>query len=57
MDFINDIIKSISSSPGVYQFKDEKGDIIYIGKAKNLKKGYHHILIKINSIVIKLKFL
>ena len=38
MDFINDIIKSISSSPGVYQFKDEKGDIIYIGKAKNLKK-------------------
>ena len=29
MDFINDIIKSISSSPGVYQFKDEKGDIIY----------------------------
>ncbi len=32
------MIRSISSSPGVYQFKDANGDIIYIGKAKDLKK-------------------
>ncbi len=25
-------------NPGVYYFKDQKGDVIYVGKAKNLKK-------------------
>jgi excinuclease ABC subunit C len=30
-------IPSLPSSPGVYQFRDLKGGIIYIGKAKNLK--------------------
>lgn len=29
---------SIPNSPGCYLFKDDKGKIIYIGKAKNLKK-------------------
>lgn len=31
-------IKSLPSTPGVYQFKDEQGQIVYIGKAKNLRK-------------------
>lgn len=31
-------LTSLPSSPGVYQFYDSKGTIIYIGKAKNLKK-------------------
>ena len=31
-------IKSIPDQPGVYQFYDKNGVIIYIGKAKNLKK-------------------
>ena len=31
-------LKSLPEDPGVYQFYDSKGDIIYIGKAKNLKK-------------------
>lgn len=30
-------IKKISSSPGVYIFKDKSGKILYIGKATNLK--------------------
>lgn len=30
--------KPLPHSPGVYQFKDEEGKIIYIGKAKDLKK-------------------
>ena len=31
-------LKSISDSPGVYLMKNIEGDIIYVGKAKNLKK-------------------
>jgi len=31
-------IKSLPQTPGVYLFKDETGEILYIGKAKNLKK-------------------
>lgn len=31
-------LKTLPSKPGVYQYVDEKGTIIYIGKAKNLKK-------------------
>ncbi|HSV88372.1 MAG TPA: excinuclease ABC subunit UvrC [Bacteroidales bacterium] len=32
------ILKTLPEKPGVYQFCDENGRIIYIGKAKNLKK-------------------
>jgi len=32
------LLKSLPDKPGVYRFYDENGDIIYIGKAKNLKK-------------------
>lgn len=32
------LIKTLPEQPGVYQFYDGKGKIIYIGKAKNLKK-------------------
>ncbi|MEE4175948.1 MAG: excinuclease ABC subunit UvrC [Bacteroides sp.] len=31
-------LKTLPGKPGVYQFYDEQGRIIYIGKAKNLKK-------------------
>ena len=37
MDDLQSIVKSLSKSPGVYQFLDQKNTIIYIGKAKNLK--------------------
>ncbi|MBM3405385.1 MAG: excinuclease ABC subunit C, partial [Bacteroidetes bacterium] len=35
---LNLIIRSLPDKPGVYQFLDEEETIIYIGKAKNLKK-------------------
>ena len=35
---ISEKIKSLPNSPGVYQFLDSKKQILYIGKAKNLKK-------------------
>ncbi|MEZ7844764.1 MAG: excinuclease ABC subunit UvrC [Rhodospirillales bacterium] len=31
-------LKTLPSSPGVYRMIDSKGDILYVGKAKNLKK-------------------
>lgn len=30
-------LKKIPPKPGVYQFRDENGELIYIGKAKNLR--------------------
>ncbi len=35
---ISKIIKNIPRSPGVYQYYDNNGSLLYVGKAKNLKK-------------------
>jgi len=35
---IKDKVKTLPDSPGIYQYFDKEGTIIYIGKAKNLKK-------------------
>lgn len=35
---LQNIIKNIPETPGCYQFFDKKGTVIYVGKAKNLKK-------------------
>lgn len=37
-DHLRDKIKAIPNSPGVYQYFDKNGKIIYIGKAKDLRK-------------------
>jgi len=38
--------KSLPNEPGVYLFSDSKGIIIYIGKAKNLKKRVNQYFLK-----------
>ena len=38
------ILSSIPNNPGVYIFKNSNEEIIYIGKAKNLKKRVSIIL-------------
>ena len=35
---IKTILSVIPEKPGCYQYFDEKGTIIYVGKAKNLKR-------------------
>ncbi|NLB22601.1 MAG: GIY-YIG nuclease family protein, partial [Clostridium sp.] len=37
-DEIKNILAVIPDQPGCYQFVDEKGIVIYVGKAKNLKR-------------------
>ena len=37
-EYINNIIRALPDNPGVYQYFDVEGKIIYVGKAKNLKK-------------------
>ncbi len=37
-EYLKNIIQNIPEKPGCYQYYDDKGVIIYVGKAKNLKK-------------------
>lgn len=38
IDYLKSLISVLPGKPGIYQFFDNTGTIIYIGKAKNLKK-------------------
>ena len=35
---LKQIVLSLPDKPGVYQYFNDKGEIIYVGKAKNLKR-------------------
>lgn len=37
-EHIQNLLRTLPDSPGVYQYYDETGKIIYVGKAKSLKK-------------------
>src|SRR3990167_5811441 len=35
---IQSFLKNVTTQPGIYQMLDDEGHILYIGKARNLKK-------------------
>ena len=39
--YLEKILERIPENPGVYQYFDENGTIIYVGKAKNLRRRVH----------------
>jgi excinuclease ABC subunit C len=54
---LDEIVRNLPQKPGVYQFLNDMGKIIYVGKAKNLKKRVSSYFSKINSISGKVQML
>lgn len=66
METINEQLKCLPDLPGSYRFYDKDGEIIYVGKAKNLKRRvssyFHkkHDSVKLNVMVpqiVKIEFI
>ena len=61
MDSIKEKLKSLPLTPGVYIMKDKDGNIIYVGKAKRLKKRVSQYFVnknhpeKVKSMVSQIK--
>jgi len=59
-DNLKPVLASLPEKPGIYQYYDEEGTILYVGKAKNLKKRvssyFHkeHEYAKLNLLVRKI---
>jgi excinuclease ABC subunit C len=54
---LESIVRVLPHKPGVYQYFDDKNKIIYVGKAKDLKKRVSSYFNKINSISGKVQML
>ena len=48
-EYVKDIVKKIPYEPGIYMMKDEKGEIIYVGKAISLRKRVRQYFQKNNK--------
>lgn len=60
-DHIRLILKTLPEKPGVYRFYDDKGTVIYVGKAKRLKRrvssyfNKEHDSAKVRMLVTKIR--
>ena len=54
---LDSIVKALPHEPGVYQFFDDKNCIIYVGKARDLKKRVSSYFTRINSVSGKVQML
>ncbi len=59
--FVENKLKNLTHSPGVYQMLDKQAQVIYVGKAKNLKKrlssyfNKQHTDVKTRALVFNIK--
>lgn len=51
MNNINNKIKNLPNNPGVYLMKDKENNVIYVGKAKNLKKRVSQYFLRKQEIL------
>ena len=52
---VRDKIEFLPQNPGVYRYLDSEGTIIYVGKAKNLKKEFLNISDRLNPSIARLE--
>lgn len=45
-DYLRSIVMDLPETPGIYQYLDSEGTIIYVGKAKNLKRRVYSYFAK-----------
>ena len=45
-DYLRSIVMNLPETPGIYQYLDSEGTIIYVGKAKNLKRRVYSYFTK-----------
>ena len=43
-EYLRGIVMNLPTSPGIYQYLNAEGTIIYVGKAKNLKRRVYSYL-------------
>lgn len=55
--YIENIVRDLPDRPGVYQYYDKDGKILYVGKAKNLKKRVSSYFRRDESLVGKVRIL
>lgn len=48
-DYLKGIVLNLPEKPGIYQYLNAEGTIIYVGKAKNLKRRVYRYFVKDNQ--------